>query len=444
MKHVVIIGNGIAGITAARHIRKLSDYEITVISAESEYFWSRTALMYVYMGHMKLKHTQPYENWFWEKNNINLVKEYVQAIDLENKIVTYSSGGSVKYDVLILATGAQPNKFGWPGQDLEGVSGMVSQQDLEYIEKYTKGIDRGVIVGGGLIGVELAEMLHSRSIKVSFLVREEQFWDNVLPKQEAALISNHIREHHIDLRLKTELKEIIGDENGRVKAVITGDGKEIPCQFVGLTAGVHPNIQLAKSSGIECGRGVLVNEFMETSIPDIYAIGDCAERRTPVPGRAPVEQVWYTGRMMGETVAKTVTGTKTEYTPGHWFNSAKFFDIEYQTYGRVWNQLRENEAEFYWQHDSESIAMHFIYDQRDQKFLGVNTFGIRLRHEVFDHWLKEKATIQFVLENLRSANFDPEFFKRYEQQIVEAYNSEHPDMQVILKGKKSIIEKIFG
>ncbi|QSE97614.1 NAD(P)/FAD-dependent oxidoreductase [Fulvivirga lutea] len=444
MKHVVIIGNGIAGITAARHIRKQSDYEITVISAESEYFWSRTALMYIYMGHMQLKHTQPYENWFWEKNKINLVKEYVQAIDHVNKTLTYSSGGSINYDVLILATGAQPNKFGWPGQDLEGVSGMVSQQDLEYIEKYTQGIDRGVIVGGGLIGVELAEMLHSRDIKVSFLVREEQFWDNVLPKQEATLISNHIREHHIDLRLQTELKEIIPDENGRVKSVITGDGKEIPCQFVGLTAGVHPNINLAKASGIECNRGVLVNEFMETSIPDIYAIGDCAERRTPVPGRAPVEQVWYTGRMMGETVAKTITGTKTEYLPGHWFNSAKFFDIEYQTYGRVWNQLRDNEAEFYWQHNSENVAMHFIYDKHNHKFLGVNTFGIRLRHEIFDRWLTEEATIQTVLENLRSANFDPEFFKRYEQSIINAYNNEHPDQQLTLKGKKSIIEKIFG
>uniref|UniRef100_UPI0026EE6B81 FAD-dependent oxidoreductase n=1 Tax=Mesonia mobilis TaxID=369791 RepID=UPI0026EE6B81 len=85
MSHVVIIGNGIAGITAARHIRKFSDKKITVISAETEYFFSRTALMYVFMGHMKFEHTQPYENWFWEKNRIELKKAWVDTIDFEEK-----------------------------------------------------------------------------------------------------------------------------------------------------------------------------------------------------------------------------------------------------------------------------------------------------------------------------------------------------------------------
>lgn len=440
----MIIGNGISGITAARHIRKLSDHQITVISAESEYFWSRTALMYIYMGHMKEEHTQPYEKTFWKKNRIDLVNDYVEAIDANNKTLSLKGQGPLEYDSLVLATGAKPNKFGWSGQDLDGVSGMVSLQDLEYIEKYTKGIDRGVIVGGGLIGVEMVEMLASRNIKVSMLVREKLFWNGVLPAQEADLIGRHIKEHHIDLRLGAEMKEIVADENGRVKAVITTDGKEIPCQFVGLTAGVHPNTTMAKDSGIECNRGILVNEFLETNIPDIYAIGDCAERHVPVPGRAPVEQVWYTGRMMGEAVAKTICGERTEYLPGHWFNSAKFFDIEYQTYGRVWAQLKENESEFYWEDTTGKFAMHFIYDSKTKKFLGINTFGIRLRHESFDKWLKEEASIYTILENLRSANFDPEFFKRYESHIIEAFNREHKEHQVTLKGKKSFLEKILG
>lgn len=444
MKHIVIIGNGISGITAARHIRKTTDFDITVISAESEYFWSRTALMYIYMGHMKQEHTQPYEHSFWKKNRINLVKDYVKAIDHKQKTLQLETRGELTYDSLVLATGAKPNKFGWPGQDLEGVNGMVSLQDLEYIEKHTKGIDRGVIVGGGLIGVEMAEMLASRNIKVSMLVREKLFWNGVLPDQEAALIGNHILEHHIDLRLNTELKEILADEKGRVKAVLTSDGKEIPCQFVGLTAGVHPNINMTKDSGIECNRGILVNEFLETNIPDVYAIGDCAERKVPLPGRGPIEQVWYTGRMMGEAVAKTICGEKTEYLPGHWFNSAKFFDIEYQTYGRVCAQLKDNESEFYWEDQSSKIAMHFVFDTTTKKFLGVNTFGIRLRHESFDKWLKEKADIYTVLENLRSANFDPEFFKRYESEIVAAFNGQHPERPVKLKGKRSLIEKILG
>lgn len=436
MKHVVIIGNGIAGITAARHIRKNSDFDITVISAESEHFWSRTALMYIYMGHMKYEHTKPYEDWFWKKNRINLVRDYVKTIDTSSRKLMLDQNEPLSYDVLVLATGSQPNKFGWPGQDLKGVSGMVSLQDLKRIEEHTQNIQRGVIVGGGLIGIELAEMLNSRNIPVSFLVREGEFWDNVLPHQEASMISRHIRKHHIDLRLRTELKEILPDHQGRVRAVITGDGEEIPCQFVGLTAGVHPNVKLVKESPVETNRGILVNEFLETNIPDIYAIGDCAEHKNPLPGRAPVEQVWYTGRMMGETVAQTICGNKTAYQPGPWFNSAKFFDIEYQTYGRVWSKPKEHEDEFYWEHESGEMAMHFVFDKHNKIFLGINTFGIRLRHGHFDKWLKTQVTIDYVMEHLKEANFDPEFFKPHEGDIIQAYKAQYPDSKVNVKRKK--------
>ena len=120
MKHVVIIGNGISGVTAARHIRKLSDAKITIVSGESKYFFSRTALMYVFMGHMKFEHTQPYENWFWKKNRIDLLEGYVSDIAADNKEVVLEDGSTIAYDSLIIATGSKPNKFGWPGQDLKG------------------------------------------------------------------------------------------------------------------------------------------------------------------------------------------------------------------------------------------------------------------------------------------------------------------------------------
>lgn len=177
MEHVVIIGNGIAGVTAARHIRKLSDKKITIISAESEYFFSRTALMYVYMGHMKFEHTQPYENHFWKKNNIELVHGYVAKVDTEQKLLYLADKSSLNYDKLVIATGSKPNKFGWPGQDLDGVQGLYSKQDLELLEENApnnKVCKRAVIVGGGLIGIELAEMLRTRDIPVTFLVREKK------------------------------------------------------------------------------------------------------------------------------------------------------------------------------------------------------------------------------------------------------------------------------
>lgn len=421
MKHIVIIGNGIAGITAARHIRKKNSNQITVISAETEHFFSRTALMYIYMGHMKFEHTKPYEDWFWEKNKIDLVNGYVEKIVSAEKKLQLKNGEVIHYDVLIVASGSRSNKFGWPGQDLKGVQGLYSYSDLELMEECTRDIQHAVIVGGGLIGVEMAEMLRSRNIGVTFLVREKVFWNNVLPRQEADLITSHIREHHVDLKLDAELAEIHSDEAGSVKSVTTKNGEIIECQFVGLTVGVSPNIDFLADSGIHTKRGVLVNEFLQTNIEDVYAIGDCVERTYELPGRKTIEQVWYTGRMMGEVVAQTICKTKTKYEPGPWFNSAKFFDIEYQTYGNVGNELRENENEFYWEHVSGKKCVHVIWDKTTNQFLGINTFGIRMRHEKFDQWLREKKDIHYVMSHLSEANFDPEFFDRHEEEIVKAF-----------------------
>ena len=313
MEHIVIIGNGIAGVTLARHIRKKSDSKITIVSSENEFFFSRTALMYVFMGHMKFEHMQPYENDFWKKNKIDLVQGLVTAVIPTSKEIILSNNEKIAYDKLVLATGSKPNKYGWPGQDLEGVTGLYHKQDLEALENWAPKTKRAVIVGGGLIGIELAEMLRSRDIPVTFLVREKSFWSGVLPFGESQMINRHIQEHHIDLRLDTNLVEILSDEKGHARAVVTDKGETIECEIVGLTAGVSPNIDFLKDSGIELGKGIKVNRYLETNIKDIYAIGDCAEQHEAIDLRRPIEAVWYTGRMMGEVLAQTLTGTPTAY-----------------------------------------------------------------------------------------------------------------------------------
>jgi NADPH-dependent 2,4-dienoyl-CoA reductase/sulfur reductase-like enzyme len=444
-RHVVIIGNGISGVTCARNLRKLDEnVRITLISGESKYFFSRTALMYIYMGHMKFEHTQPYENWFWEKNRLELKESWVKEIDYSSKQICFQSGEKMDYDDLVIAVGSKPNKFGWKGQDLKGVQGLYSKQDLELMEENTKsGVSRAVIVGGGLIGIEMAEMLAYKKIPVTFLVRESGFWDNVLPKEESELVGRHILEHHIDLRLESELDEIIGDKSGRVKSVRTKSGEEISCQFVGLTAGVSPNIDFLKGSELHINRGVKVNLNFETNIPNVYAIGDCAEfDQSPAADRRPIEQVWYTGRMHGETLAQTLAGRPSSYKPGHWFNSAKFLDIEYQTYGTVpasWDSSQIDS--FYWEHTAGKIAFRMLLD-KSGTLLGINNFGFRLRHEFFDRALTEKWSGAKVIANLAKANFDPEFFAPYYIEIQKAFKSQFGgDFKV---SKPSFIQKLFG
>ena len=421
MTRIAIIGNGIAGITTARHIRKLSNHAVTVISAESEFFYSRTALMYIYMGHMTFDQTKPYEDWFWNRNRIRLKQAYVSRIDIPEKKLVLENHEEVPYEKLVIATGSKTNKFNWPGQDLEGVQGLYSLHDLQKMERNTRNVKRAVIVGGGLIGVEMAEMLRTRHIEVTFLVMEPHYWGNILPKEEGELVGRHMAEHGVTVRYRTLLKEILPDDGGRVRAVRTDQGEELPCQFVGLTAGVHPNIDLVRGSGIDTDRGVLVNQFLETNVPDIYAAGDCAQI-VGEDGQSRVEQLWYTGRLQGEALAKTICGEPTAYERGVWFNSAKFFDIEYQTYGFVAQEPREGERSLYWEHADGNKCVRLVYRDRDGVLVGANSFGIRYRHRVFEHWLQEGKTIQHVLRNLRDANFDPELFRRFEPEIVAEHN----------------------
>ena len=106
------------------------------------------------------------------------------------------------------------------------------------------------------------------------------------------------------------------------------------------------------------------------------------------------------------------------------FISAKFFDIEYQTFGCVWNQLRDDEATYYWEHSNGKICLRLVYNKENKRLLGINVFGIRLRHEVCDRWIKEERSIDYVMTHLRDANFDPEFYKQHEPAIVAEYNQQ--------------------
>ncbi len=455
---LVIIGNGITGITAARTVRKLHPkIRIRILSRESDYFFSRTALMYIYMGHMRLEDTYPYERQFYKKNKLELIRDQVLGIDTNQNKLKLQEGKDIYYDMLLLATGSTYNKFNWPGQDLLGVQGLYSLQDLELLEENTKGnIEKAVIVGGGLIGIELGEMLHTRNIDVTFLVREKNYWGNILPVEEATMIAKEIRRHNIKLELSTQLKEILAEDNQghgqgdrQVCAVLTDQGEKIPCQLVGLTVGVSPNLNVLTStdypSNIETERGILVERDMRTNISSVFAAGDCAQlRQASEYVSSPIEQLWYTGRMQGSVAGRFIareaykqegnTKKLTEishepYTRGVLFNSAKFFTIEYQTYGHVPCQLSP-ESTFIWRHPHKNCLIRLVWDGGDpyqSPIKGMNFMGTRYRQEVCIGWIEQKKKAADVAASLYQANFDPEFYQSthrlFQQSFVQKYKN---------------------
>lgn len=392
---------------------------VTVISAESTHFYARTALMYVYMGHMRFNDTKPYHDTYWERNNIQLVKDRITKIAFEQKTLYGQSGKTYTYDQLIIATGSTSNTLNIEGEQLEGVTGFYNLQDLEYIKAKSTPGRKVVIVGGGLIGIELAEMFHSRNIQVTHLVREDRYGASVLSEEESALIEQHILDHNIDLRFKTEVHKINGTGEGKVKSVTTQQGEEIDCDLVCVAIGVTPNVRWIIESELDINRGILVNTFLQTNIPDVFAIGDCAELKDPGSGRKSIEPIWYTGRMMGETVAQTICRQKTKYDPGIWFYSAKFFAIEYQCYGDISPKHAKDQKTLSWQdkRQGKSFQMHYT----DSGVTGFSTLGIRLRQDVCEKWIRIQCSVEHVLEDLELAFFDPEFSASYGNNIREVY-----------------------
>jgi NAD(P)H-nitrite reductase large subunit len=180
-----------------------------------------------------------------------------------------------------------------------------------------------------------------------------------------------------------------------------------------------------KSSGIDIDRGILVNEFLQTSDKDVYAIGDCAQLKNPSHGRRNIEAVWYTGRSMGQIAASNICNKPLKYEQGVWFNSAKFFDIEYQVYGYVPAHTDEKVSYVFWKNELNNKSIRLVFDKITKVLLGVNLLGIRYRHEVCEKWILEKTHIELVLQNLSLANFDPEFFEEYETKIIDLYNITH-------------------
>ncbi len=441
MEHIVIIGNGIAGITTARTLRKHSDVSVTVISKESKYFFSRTALMYIYMGHMTFDHTKPYEDGFWKKNRIDLIQAEVREIDAEKRTILLDTDETLIYSKLVLATGSKIRIPHIAGTDLKGVQGLYSIQDLRqleelthpavYAEKNQTQVKRAVIAGGGLIGIELAEMLRTRKIAVTMLVREGHYWGNVLAKEEGEMIMVHMRSHGVDVVLGDEIVEIHG-ANGCVNAVQTKSGQKIDCQLLGLTMGVLPNKTLAEACGIDTNLGILVDDLLQTSQEHIYAAGDCAELREVPRHRRSVEAVWYVGRMMGEVLGQTLAGRPTAYQPGNWFNSAKFFDIVYQVYGEVPARPIEGLKTFYWRHPKHAVAIRLTYDNA-HIFRGIHSLGLPLRHGLIDQMLGNVRASE-VVNNFHKIDFGLEFAKKHHKAIIEAWN-EHSGEQLRLRSK---------
>lgn len=403
---LLVLGNGIAGATAARVARVLRpDAEVAMVSDEHPLPYSRTALMYVFMGRLRPADTHLYDAAFWANNRIDRIDGQAVRLDVEARTLYLRDGRALAYDRLVLATGSSSRRLDVPGADADGVVHLYGLADLDRIEAALPHANgHAVVVGGGLTGVELGEMLRSRGLAVTFLVRENRLMPRTLSSDESALAEATIRRHGVDVRTGASVARV-EVEAGRAAGVVLESGEAIRAGLVAVAVGVEPNADLARAAGLDVRRGVVVSDTLETSAAGVFAAGDCAEHAS---GR--VDQLWYTARAMGAVAGRGLAGQPTAYAPGVPFNAAAFFDAEWQATGVAPGDIPDGWTVRRWRDDRSGQAFRLVLDGNGRT-RGVSAFGMRLRHAVCRDWVGRGASCDEVLADLRRARFDPEFHR---------------------------------
>ncbi len=410
----VIIGNGIAGVSAAIELRSHSAEEIVLISKESKDHISRPGLMYLYMNQILPKDIIIHTAEALAQQGIKTIQATVNKLDEKSKTIQLVQADTTKeltYNKLLIACGATTKMYDWPGQAMDGVSGFCTLQDLQYIEKHTHDISSAAVIGGGLIGVELAEMFRARDLEVHFLIRDHQFWHTGLMPEEAAIVHKHMQNFGVHVHLNSSLQSIHADEVGRVAYIKDQKENQYPCQFVGIATGVQAQVQWLGSRPWVDAHGIVVDAQLRTSNSSIFAAGDCVYFNFSHEPALQRQTTWYAAKRMGICAAQNMLGNHLAYNSHFTYNAAKFFELEFQSFGDVMNPQQQAYAQVFWQAEAQSIRIAF--DAADQSVQGFHVLGLRFRQSICERWLEQKTPIQEVLAQLELADFNEEFTPQY-------------------------------
>jgi nitrite reductase (NADH) large subunit len=313
--HFLIVGGGIAGVSAAEAIHKAApSADITLISEEPSLPYFRMSLTRYLAGEINRDQLDLHKEGWYLENHVNIaVSARVKDIDSNQKLVTLNDGRIFQYEKLILANGASPFVPPIPGKDLEGVMTLRSLEDAERIIQIFDHPANVVCIGGGLLGLEIAGAIAKHGLKVTVLEALDWLLPRQLGQEAAELLRRQIETMGISVIVPAKTSALVGE--GKVEGVeITGNTSEaepvvcIPAELVLISAGVRPNLDLAKMAGVEVGRGVLVNEHMQTSNPDIYAAGDVCEFHGICYG------LWVPAKKQGEVAGRHAAGQPADFT----------------------------------------------------------------------------------------------------------------------------------
>ena len=413
MRRYVMIGSGVASIAAIEAIRSVdASGEVLLIGDEVHGFYSRPGLAYYLTGELAEEQLYSWHEADFQKRNVHRLHNRVALIEPEEHIIRLQTGSRLSYDRLLIAVGAEAQMVNVPGAALDGVVKLDNLDDARHILKIARKTRTAVVVGGGITALEIVEGLLKRGVKPHYFLRGDRYWSNVLDETESRIVESRLKREGVKIHYQTELDEILG-KGGRVAGVRTKDGRTIPCDLVAVAIGIRARTGLARASGIEFERGVIVNQTLETSAPDVFAAGDVAQVFDPLTGKSQMDTLWSPARDQGYVAGLNMAGITTPYSKAAPFNVTRLADLTTTIIGMVgrgedvdvvgivrgdsetWRQLPDAIAA---QADFEVNRLRVLVGQNT--LLGGLVMGDQTLSRPLQRMVEEKADITPIREQL--------------------------------------------
>jgi 3-phenylpropionate/trans-cinnamate dioxygenase ferredoxin reductase component len=372
----IIVGGGLAGAIAAQTLREEGfDRRITLLGEESNRPYERPPLSKDYLqGNIDRDSIFVHpESWYADHAVELRLGAAMTSLDPALRTVTTATGVQLGYDKLLLTTGSTPRRVSVPGADFDGVRYLRSVEDSERIKAGFARAQRVAIIGAGWIGLETAAAARNAGLEVTLLEASELPLLRVLGPEVAPIFADLHRDHDVDLRCRVSVAELTG-RNGAVTGVILSGGSRIDADMVLAGVGITPNSQLAAEAGLKVDNGIVVDEHLRTSDPDIFAAGDVAHAYNPRLGRHTRVEHWANARRQGVTAAKAMLGhDAVDARPPYFFSDQYDLGMEYtgdlgpSGYDRV---IFRRHA------DSRQVIVFWLHEQRVQAGMNINIWDV--------------------------------------------------------------------
>jgi 3-phenylpropionate/trans-cinnamate dioxygenase ferredoxin reductase component len=372
----IIVGGGLAGALAAQTLREEGfDGRITLLGEEPHRPYERPPLSKDYLQGKAdrdsiFAHPEP---WYADHAVELRLGTAVTSLDPAARTVTTASGVQLDYDKLLLTTGSTPRRLSVPGADLDGLHYLRSVDDSERIKTGFAHAHRVAIIGAGWIGLETAAAARNAGLDVTLLERSELPLLHVLGPETAPIFADLHRDHGVDLRNQVTVAELSG-RNGAVTAVILSDGSRIDADTVLVGVGITPNTRLAAQAGLKIDNGILADEHLRTSDPNIFAAGDVANAYNPRLGRHIRVEHWANARRQGATAGKAMLGQDAvDARPSYFFTDQYDLSMEYT--GDI-GPSGYDQVIFRRHADPRRLIVFWLQKQRVQAGMNINMWDV--------------------------------------------------------------------